>query len=163
MQVDTPKINFRNKIASFQEALLNVDGHMEGDCFPLKHTFATGAYVREIFLPKGSMIVGKLHKHSHPNFLMSGEVSVVTEEGVKRLKGPLSMISPAATKRVVYAHEDTVWITVHMTAETDIEKIEYETIAKDYTELGMAEPVVDNKVLVDLVKSLIGEDMETGK
>lgn len=110
---------------------------------PLKHSFGDGVYVREIFIPKGTLIVGKIHKHSHPNFLMKGEVSVLTEEGPKRLKAPLSMISPAGTKRVVYAHEDTIWITIHVTKKTNLNKIEKEIIAKTYAEL----PNVDKKVL----------------
>jgi hypothetical protein len=66
---------------------------------------------------------------------MSGKVSVLTESGgAETLTGPRSMISPAGTKRVVYAHEDTVWITVHVTEETNLEKIEKEIIAKDYLE-----------------------------
>lgn len=111
--------------------------------FPLKHNFADGVYVREIFIPKGSLIVGKIHKHSHPNFLMKGDVSVLTEEGPKRLKAPLSMISPAGTKRVVYAHEDTVWITIHVTNKKNLKKIEKEIIAKNYAEL----PGAENKIL----------------
>ncbi len=102
---------------------------------PLKHSFSDGVYVREIFIPKGTLIVGKIHKHSHPNFLMQGEVSVLTEEGPKRLKAPLSMISPAGTKRVVYAHEDTVWITIHVTKKRNLSKIEKEIIVKSYNEL----------------------------
>lgn len=127
----------REDILMFEKALRTLPGTKTGDqdnC-PLKHSFADGVYVREIFIPKGMLIVGKIHKHSHPNFLMSGEVSVVTEEGYKRLKGPCAMISKAGTKRVVYTHEDTTWITVHVTNETDLEKIEEEVIAKNYDEL----------------------------
>ena len=40
------------------------------DLCPLKHSFADGQYVREMFIPKGVMIIGKIHKHSHPNFLL---------------------------------------------------------------------------------------------
>jgi hypothetical protein len=40
------------------------------------------------------------------------------------------LISPAGTKRVVLAHEDTVWVTVHINADngTDLKKIEDEVI-----------------------------------
>jgi hypothetical protein len=101
---------------------------------PLKHTFAPGAYAREIFIPKETLIVGKIHKHSHLNMLMKGTVSVLTEEGPRVFKAPMTMVSPAGTKRVVFAHEDTVWVTVHLTNETDLEKIEEEIIAKSYEE-----------------------------
>jgi hypothetical protein len=35
----------------------------------------------------------------------------------------------------VYAHEDTVWVTVHLTNSTDLAEIEEEIIAKDFAEL----------------------------
>jgi len=127
----------REKILEFQNELAKQPGAWEGDSenCPLKHSFAPGVYVREIFIPKGICLVGKIHKHEHPNFLMSGEVLVVTEhEGRQHLKAPLSMISKAGTKRVVYALEDTVWITVHVTGETDLEKIEDFVIAKSFEE-----------------------------
>jgi len=134
----TRKQEIRKKIVSFEESMKSIPGAMYGDTdhCPLKHSYADGIYVREIFIPKGTLIVGKIHKYVHPNFLMKGEVSVVTEsKGVERLKAPLSMISEAGTKRVVYAHEDTIWITVHKTDETDPDKIEDEIIAKTFDEL----------------------------
>lgn len=111
----------------------------DNDMCPLKHSFAEGLYVREIFIPKGMFIIGKIHKYSHPNFLLKGDVSVLTEDGPRRIKSPCSMISPAGTKRVVFAHEDCIWITVHVTKETDLDKIEEEVIAKDYSELSIEE------------------------
>ena len=129
------KEEIRDIIQAVEGNISELPGAMFGDCFPLKHTFADGVYVREIFIPQGALIVGKIHRHSHPNFLLSGDVSVLTEEGVKRMQGPVSMISPAGTKRVVYAHSDSVWVTVHATDETDLEKIEDVVIAKEYTDL----------------------------
>jgi hypothetical protein len=128
----------RSKILEFERRMNKIPGVKHGDIeeCPLTHKFADGVYVREIFIPKGWLIVGKIHKHSHPNFLLKGEVSVVTEEnGEERLKAPLSIISPAGAKRIVFTHEDTVWITVHVTKETDLKKIEDEVIAKTYNEL----------------------------
>lgn len=125
----------RADIATLEGALAKVPGAVFGDSdlMPLKHTFAEGVYVREIFIPKGCVLTGKIHKHSHPNFLMRGEVVVVTENGGREhLKAPLSMISAPGTKRAIVALEDTVWITVHVTEETDLEKIEEYVIAKDY-------------------------------
>ena len=128
----------RGKIVQFEEAIGTLPGAVRGDTdqCPLTHKFADGMYVREIFIPRGQLIVGKIHKHCHPNFLMKGDVSVITESGgVERLKAPQSIISPAGIKRVVYAHEDTVWITVHVTEERDLDKIEEVVIAKTYADL----------------------------
>jgi hypothetical protein len=136
LDLSTPQA-IRATIFAIQERMEKAEGAVFGDSdlCPLKHSFAPGVYVREIFIPAGVLIVGKIHKHAHPNFLMSGKVSVLTESGgAETLTGPRSMISPAGTKRVVYAHEDTVWITVHVTEETNLEKIEKEIIAKDYLE-----------------------------
>jgi len=128
----------RRDIQDFELSLKTVKGAIIGDstALPLVHMFAPGMYVRQITLPKGSMCVGKIHKHEHPNFLMSGKVQVVTENGgCEILTAPMVMISPAGTKRAVHALEDTVWVTVHATNETDLEKIEDEVIAKSYEEL----------------------------
>jgi hypothetical protein len=130
------KFELRERIGEFENCLAETDGAQFGDVLPLKHSFSPGIYVREIFIPKGTVLTGKIHRHSHPNFLMSGVVDVVTEDGgLERLTAPLSMISPAGTKRAVYAVEDTVWITVHATDETDLDKIEKEVITQDYKEL----------------------------
>lgn len=133
----------KEDLLNVEKALRLIPGAIIGDSdyCPLKHTFADGVYIREIFIPKGTLLVGKIHKHSHPNFLLKGDVSVATEEGPKRLQAPLSMVSPAGTKRVVYAHEDTVWITVHVTDKKDLCEIEEEIIAKTYDELPTPEDI----------------------
>lgn len=122
----TTQAEKRERILSFEEKLSKVPGAWFGDTdnLPLIHSFADGIYVREMLLPAGTIVVGKIHKHSHPNFILTGDVTVYTEDGgVERLQAPQSIISPAGTKRVVYAHENTVWITVHKTDETDTDKV----------------------------------------
>ena len=42
------------------------------------------------------------------------------------------MSSLPGTKRAVYAHPDVVWTTIHLTNETDLDKIEAEVIAPTY-------------------------------
>ena len=112
----------------------------EGPC-PLKHSFGDGIYVREIFNPKGAWIVTKIHKVAHPFFLLKGEMSIVTEDGVKRIKAPYHGITPAGTKRLIFVHKDVVFVTVHATNETDLDKIEEELIAKDFQEIDKAREV----------------------
>ncbi len=126
----------RDTIQKFQDLVaIHPDAEM-GDSCPLNHDFVSGIYVRTIRIPKGTMGVGKIHKHEHPNFLLDGIVDVFTEEeGLRRLVAPLYMISPAGTKRVVYAVEDCTWMTMHATDKTTPEEAEEEVIAKDYKEL----------------------------
>ena len=106
---------------------------------PLKHSFADGCYIREIFNPKGELLVTKIHKVSHPFFLMQGDMTILMQDGIKRIKAPHHGITPAGTKRIIYCHEDCIFITVHATKETTIEKIEEEVIAKDFDEFDKEE------------------------
>lgn len=91
-----------------------------------KHYFAPGLYMREIFIPKGVCLTGKIHKTEHLNVLSLGEVSVFTENGMKRIKASTVVHSLPGIKRAIYAHEDSVWINVHFnpTNERDLEKID---------------------------------------
>lgn len=121
----------RAKLYALQERLGDLP---EAEC-PLQHVFAPGAYARTIFIPAGTVIVGKIHKHAHLNILCKGSVTVLTESGgTQDLTGPLTMVSPPGTKRAVIAHTDAVWTTVHLTSETDLDAIEEQVIAKTYAE-----------------------------
>lgn len=125
-----------NKMLEFESALGSMPGAKFGDdACPLNHIFADGLYIREMRAPKGMLNVSKLHKTTHPYFILKGEFSVLTENGLVRIKAPYTGITKAGTKRIVYFHEPTIWITVHATEETDLEKIEDEIIAKSYEEL----------------------------
>ena len=139
----TPALR-RDWIFGLESALTEVSEYPQGDrpdC-PLVHSFADGIYVREIFIPAGMMIVGKIHKHNHPNFLMAGKVSMITEDGgAKLMEGPQSLISPAGCKRALYTHTPTWWITVHLNPNGHTEfnqDLEDEIIAKDFMELETA-------------------------
>lgn len=127
---------FRSRVGELEQAIAETPGAIFNNALPLKHSFADGIYVREIFIPKGMLLTGKIHRHEHPNFLMQGKVTVITEAGgLQTLEAPLSMISPAGTKRVVYAHEDTIWITVHRTDKRDIDEIERDLVVLSYDQL----------------------------
>jgi len=133
----TQQLTNRNAILAIEEALMNVEEKSIGDCFPLKHSFTDGIYVREIHIPKGMVLTGKIHKHEHPNFLMSGEVVVITETGGKEvLKGPMAMISAAGTKRALHTITDVVWITIHHnpTNTQDLAELEKIVIADSFEE-----------------------------
>lgn len=120
---------------------------------PLKHTFAPGAYAREIFLPRGCIVVGKIHKHAHLNIVTRGRVTVVTEFGPKYIdatEAPVTFTSDAGSKRALYCHDDTIWTTIHLTDKTDLAEIEREIIATDYVEL-------DQFLARELTKLIEGE------
>jgi hypothetical protein len=90
---------------------------------PVKNYFSQGAYARELFIKKGTVLTGKIHKHENLNIMPYGDITVLTHDGMKRLTGYNVVVSPAGTKRVAYAHEDTVWITVIGTRDNDVDEI----------------------------------------
>ena len=142
-QLQISKGQFRNGIMKVQENLENHPNGLTGEALeklnPLKHSFADGCYIREIFNPKGALLVTKIHKVTHPFFLMKGDMSILMEDGIKRIKAPHYGITPAGTKRIIYCHEDCVFVTVHATKLTDIKAIEEEVIAKDFDEFDKEE------------------------
>ena len=128
----------RKKLLDIEKQLSSCEGAKLGDSdlCPLKHHFADGVYAREISIPKGTVIVGKIHKDDHHVFLMKGILDLVTEDGATQVKAPCHFISKAGAKRAAYAVTDVVWVTTHAnnTNTQSLEKLEEEIIAKDYEE-----------------------------
>ena len=123
-------IAMRDKVAHL-EAVMREGPTVE---IEVRHHFSKGVYAREIFIPKGTVLVGKIHKHENLNIISQGDISVLTENGMERLKAPFTLVSPPGTKRAGFAHEDTVWLSIHGTDETDVDKIELEFIAQNEAE-----------------------------
>lgn len=90
----------------------------------VKHSFLDGVYMRELFIPKGTLLVGKVHKLACMNLVTKGDISVLTETGSARVKAGYSVVSPAGIQKVGYAHEDTVFVNVFRTDETNPDLIE---------------------------------------
>lgn len=113
------------------------DEHLAKIEIPVEHHFSKDVYAREIKIPKGSFVIGKIHKFQNLNILSKGEISILSIDGVQRVKAPFTVVSSPGVKRVAYAHEDTVWTTIHGTAERDVEKIEEIFIAKTYEDVPL--------------------------
>jgi quercetin dioxygenase-like cupin family protein len=101
---------------------------------PLRHCFGNKVYVREMTAPKGSILIGKMHKFKQVNIVIKGDISVLTEDGWKRLKAGDMFESPAGIKRAGFTHEDTVWTTICGTEETEVNKAEDELTIGSYQE-----------------------------
>jgi hypothetical protein len=124
------KKEFINKVEDLQESMLNSNSELiakgNSDMFPLKHTFAEGIYVREMFMQAGGLVIGKVHKNDHIWFLLSGELEIATENGAELFIGPCYVKSPAGTKRVLHAITDSVFVNVFPNPNniTNIEELE---------------------------------------
>ncbi len=126
----------REAIMRLQDAIVYGGLDVGPAACPVQHHFAPGAYGREMTLPAGLVVVGKIHKHAHINVISKGRVQVFTEQdGVLELAAPCTFVSSPGTKRVVHVLEETVWTTVHVTDKTDLAVIEREVIATDFSEV----------------------------
>ena len=100
---------------------------------PVEHYFSPGQYTRKCTIPAGSLVVGKMHRHQHPTFLLSGTVRINTDRGMEEITGPHIWISQVNAKRALYTLTDCVFATVHLnpTDTTDLEAIEADVIVPE--------------------------------
>jgi quercetin dioxygenase-like cupin family protein len=117
----------RNRVLALEEAIRRDLDPVE---MPVQHHFSHGVYGRELFIPAGTVLTGKIHKLDNLNILLEGELLVLTDQGVKHVKAGHVEVSPPGTKRAAYALTDTRWLTVHGTHKTDVDDIEAEFVAQ---------------------------------
>ena len=103
---------------------------------PIRHFFMDGVYVREMTMYKGTAIIGAIHKHLHMCFLLTGRITVVNEEETVDHVAPCFIISTPGIKRVLYAHEDSIWYNTHKNPSDteDVGKLEQDIVAISYKE-----------------------------
>lgn len=87
---------------------------LHGEVCSIRHIFADGVYAREMTMPKGAVVVGKIHRYEHICVVSKGRVSVRSEaDGTQEIQAPYTFVSKAGAKRVLLAHEETIWTTIH--------------------------------------------------
>lgn len=118
----TPQdLSYREKVAYIVQELRTLD---QVEC-PVKHFFAPGVYLREIFMPAGTVVIGRIHRTEHFNIIEQGVCSIVHDDGQREmLRAPLTFVSKAGVQKILYIHEDTRWKTVHVTDETDPDRLD---------------------------------------
>jgi len=139
--------NSRKNILEIEKALIKVaDGvNIEGDgkkivrnskIAPIKHSFADSVYIRQMDMPKGNAVIGAIHKHLHVWFLLSGHVTIATEDTTEDYIAPCYVISKPGVKRVILANEDSVFVNIHKNPSNtkDLDKLEKEIVALNYKE-----------------------------
>lgn len=100
-----------------------------------EHHFADGMYARVVRRPKGTTIVGKVHKKEHFYIVTKGAVRVSDGETWNDYRAGDVIVSRPGTKRAVFALEDSICMTVHRTNKRNLEKIERELVVDDPTAL----------------------------
>ena len=132
----------REKVLELEKALIDIaDGEMivtehDTKVFPLKHTFADGIYVRQMSMEEGSCVIGAIHNHLHVWFLLTGCISVATEDVIEDYIAPCYVVATPGTKRVIYANEDSIFVNIHKNPSNNknIEELEKEIVSANYEE-----------------------------
>jgi len=138
--------NLWQKISAFHDKIIEAGG-IKHECgspqstefqeiAPLKQHLEGGLYTREIFMPKGSIVVSMIHKQQHPSFLLKGKLSYLTDEGeVVTIEAPHKIFTQIGTQRVLYMHEDSEWCCVYKTDAQTFEEAEADVYTMDYKEI----------------------------
>ena len=124
-------VDFIRRVHELQDFLINqmpAEHHTE---MPVKHHFAHKTYVREMFSPAGSIVIGKTHRYDHTCIVLTGRAIVYSEHGVKEISAPFTFHSERGAKRLFVVLEDLTFQTVHYAETDDLAAIEQDLIVPD--------------------------------
>jgi len=150
---DIRLVEFREKIANFQTQFENglKSGGLTPSPYSYKHhfteihsEFGAALYGREMRLTKGTIIIGKIHKHPVLNVLLKGKLAVVSENGRRVIEAPCVYSSDPNIRRVGHVLEDCILLNVLMTkhiGEENLDKMEDAHTAKSYKDVGLLDSV----------------------
>lgn len=99
---------------------------------PVEHEIVDGMYLRKMLIRAGTLVVGKIHRKACLNIVASGDITVLTEAGCKRVRAGETAASPPGTQKVGLAHADTVFVNVFRTDQSSIEEIEAEIAGESW-------------------------------
>ncbi|MBT9493859.1 MAG: hypothetical protein IV107_16290 [Paucibacter sp.] len=134
-----PRETVRAEILAIKDHLMTMDG--EKLEMQVDHVFVDGMYMRRLHIPAGTLLVGKIHRKDCINAVESGDISVMTEFGSRRVQAGFIGSSRAGICKLGYAHVDTIFVNVFRTAETSIEAVEREIACESFEDLGVVESI----------------------
>lgn len=94
---------------------------------PLKHIFAQGMYIREMFIPQGVCLTSKVHLHENVFIVSMGVINIIDENcEITTMIAPFTGVSKKGTRRMGYALSDTIFSSIHPNPDncTDIPTLE---------------------------------------
>jgi len=139
-------LSTKERIQQLEAILINSD---QVDC-PLENQFTPGLYIRERFVPCGTLFTTYVWKTTHPFRCIMGELLIWEEEtGWQLYQAPCKGITQAGTKRVVYAVTDVIWETLHgnpdnITDEKELHDMLFENYDNSFISLPQLQKI--NKV-----------------
>lgn len=122
-----PESEVEDRILEVQERMLrSMVFDPENNPMPVVHHHAPDIYLREIFMPAQTFVIGAKHKTDHYNIILTGSALVLMEGKLTRVDAPLVVRTGAGVKKVLLILKDMRWLTVHSNPdqETDEETLE---------------------------------------
>jgi len=84
------EVSVRDNVNAF-EALMAQQPQVS---LEVKDHFSKDIYARELHIPKGVILTGKIHKFEQLNILAKGRMKVLVGETVKEVEAPFIVVSP---------------------------------------------------------------------
>lgn len=108
-----------------------------GDLFKIENETTSGIYLRRMLLNEGVSIISGIHKRDHVWFLLHGDITVSSYDGVKNYSAPWVGFSKAGTQRVIYANTYSIFQNVFQNPDEiedidDLEAYNYCTTFEEY-------------------------------
>ena len=102
-----------------------------------EHFFAPGIYFRVLFIPKGHVVVGAVHKNNLLNILLKGKISVVNSMGKKLLAEAPYIFETPPGQKAGYAVTDVWFANIFPNPEDirDIKQLEDKHTAPSFEAL----------------------------
>lgn len=141
-----PKKSFNNKVSKVLQTIYSEETsdsviHNKGkivreggNLFEIEHDFTDGLYLRRMIVNKGTTIVSGVHRRDHVWFLLYGNITISSEEGVELYEAPYIGFSKSGTQRVIHANEKSAFQNVFKNplGLTDLDQLEeYNYIMKN--------------------------------
>ncbi len=108
-------------VDSVRQGIIDLEGKIREELvpaeMPIRQMCSGGIYARELFIPKGTVLTGRMYLIDHIDFMVFGDMTVTSDDGSKRISGYNILPGKAGKKRAGYAHEDTLWVTFCTTEE----------------------------------------------
>lgn len=89
-----------------------------------QHFLLDGMYVRQTFIPAGSVFVGRRHKKDHYFMCLKGSAQITMDDEVRVIKAGMTLLCLKGTKRAGLTLEDSVFAGVFRTDCKDLQAIE---------------------------------------
>lgn len=126
------------KIPVSMDKVMQLEAHlreMDQADLEVTHHFAPHVYTRVLYMPAGTVLTGKIHRHELMNILVSGTMRFACDGVMQERTGFDIFNAGAGSKKAIYAVTDCIFLGIHPTDLTDLEEIEKEFIAPDFQSL----------------------------